>query len=290
LRVLQFNTLADGLAQHGDFLRCDARSLQWGARQPLLEAEIFRLKPDIIGLQEVNRYDDWLEAALRARGYESVFLRKEESPCLKYGFPGDGCVLAWDAARFERVALDARPYAEAGFRQGAIVATLRERAQGGRALVVATTHLKAKPEGAPARMQQARLLGERLARAASAMAVPGGARADVVVTGDFNCERSEGVIDELGEAFGGGGFTDAFVELQGDGLAFTTWKFRPAKDGGTKEKREWIDYVLYAGADLHVASTLSMPTEEQIGEGALPCDNYPSDHLSVGVELEWKVD
>ena len=51
LRVLQFNTLADGLAQHGDFLRCDARSLQWGARQPLLEAEIFRLKPDIIGLQ-----------------------------------------------------------------------------------------------------------------------------------------------------------------------------------------------------------------------------------------------
>ena len=39
------------LAQHGDFLRCDARSLQWGARQPLLEAEIFRLKPDIIGLQ-----------------------------------------------------------------------------------------------------------------------------------------------------------------------------------------------------------------------------------------------
>lgn len=286
LRVLQFNVLADGLAQNGEFLKCEPVHLEFAYRRPMLEAEIFGLQPHVIGLQEVNRYDDWLREALQARGYESHFLQKSPSPCEKFGFPADGCVLAWDAARFELVQLNASSYE--GCTQGSIVATLKERSENGRMLVAATTHLKAKPEGAPVRRAQARELGKRLA-AAVATVEGAGAKADVVLTGDFNEEGGEGVLTALNDGYGdagGGAFTNVFSDASPNG-GFSTWKYRPGKEAGSvKEKREWIDFILFRGA-MSVGSRLSMPTTAQIGDGALPSREYPSDHLAVGASLNW---
>lgn len=68
------------------------------------------------------------------------------------------------------------------------------------------------------------------------------------------------------------------------------------------EKKEVIDYIwlanaqstpphLPAGAEpllaLAVAETLLLPTEEEIGEGALPHAQFPSDHLAVAARLHW---
>ena len=84
LKVFQWNVLADGLAQHGDFVRvCGAirrfsliwffadpvrpalnahclqvpqQALEWSFRQHLVLEEILKPQADIVCLQEVNTY------------------------------------------------------------------------------------------------------------------------------------------------------------------------------------------------------------------------------------------
>ena len=84
LRVFQWNVLADGLAQHGDFIRvrgadtlliwpltdqpsdpgpdvlthfqAPQQALTWSFRQQLLLEEILKPQADIVCLQEVNKY------------------------------------------------------------------------------------------------------------------------------------------------------------------------------------------------------------------------------------------
>ena len=156
---------------------------------------------------------------------------KSPSPAQRFGAPPDGVALFWRAARLEPAAPPAAaPFARAdggpgggggggggpaggAMTQGAIVATLRDRAARGRALVVAATHLKAK-DGGPndeTRRRQALQLLERVeaAVAAAAAETPVSAAAaagdngssttqqqrqppppGVVVAGDFNALRS----------------------------------------------------------------------------------------------------
>ena len=131
LRLLQWNCLADGLAQNGDFIKaraarrcgapasrvaprltkrvvrrhqCPPAALSWAHRGPLLLAEIAAASPDVLCMQEVNRYGarpaaprqrllaprgqarrafrltargaGELEAALRDLGYEGAFVEK----------------------------------------------------------------------------------------------------------------------------------------------------------------------------------------------------------------------
>lgn len=54
--VLQWNILADGLAQNGDFVRANPCSLEWHYRLPLLLAELQEANADIICVQELNHF------------------------------------------------------------------------------------------------------------------------------------------------------------------------------------------------------------------------------------------
>lgn len=54
--ILQWNVLADGLAQFGEFTRADAQHLQWEQRAPLILQELSLADADIICLQEVNHF------------------------------------------------------------------------------------------------------------------------------------------------------------------------------------------------------------------------------------------
>ena len=287
LRVLQWNCLADGLAQRGGFARCPPGALEWGPRRVGLEAELGRAGADLIGLQEVNHFD-WLRGFLAGRGYDSTFLPKSRSPCLALGFPADGLVLAWREARFELVELRSEPYE--GFGQGSSIVSLRERGSG-RPLVFGTTHLKAKPEGAEAREQQAHQLAARLAEAAAAAGT-----GDVIVTGDFN-EGPGGQVLRVLEGGAVCGLADACRgwAANGDaaGAPFTTWKWRSAPPGGASgeggpdvEKRAWIDFVLAAGAPRPRAR-LALPRAAAVGPAGLPCPAYPSDHLALVLEFAW---
>ena len=84
LRVLSWNTLADGLAQLGRFSRCPDSALAWPARRRLVLREIERSRADIACLQEVNRPGD-LEPPLKEAGYDGAFWAKPVSPAARLG-------------------------------------------------------------------------------------------------------------------------------------------------------------------------------------------------------------
>ncbi len=110
---------------------------------------------------------DELAAALRPLGLTGYFLPKHPSPTERFGCPPDGTALFYRPSRLApapggrglRGAQYARTDGSGGaMTQGYVIGTLRDGEAGGRAVVVAGTHLKAK-EGAPndeTRRQQVR--------------------------------------------------------------------------------------------------------------------------------------
>ncbi len=179
LKVLQWNVLADGLAQNGDFvkvhipysgsamlelqchLKCTSgfvahllvnrhgsddmpvhqvtqQALCWSYRAEKLLQLILEPQPDIVCLQEVNRYGtiatnpvqrrlhilllhgtdhfrlvlvittreccppgDCLLPAMEKHGYTGAFFCKPCSPAEQYGAPCDGCALFYRSDRFD---------------------------------------------------------------------------------------------------------------------------------------------------------------------------------------------
>lgn len=56
--IMQWNCLADGLAQEGSFDNVEVQHLVWEYRMPLIVKEIRTLNPDIFCLEELNRIED----------------------------------------------------------------------------------------------------------------------------------------------------------------------------------------------------------------------------------------
>lgn len=61
---------------------------------------------------------------------------------------------------------------------------------------------------------------------------------------------------------------------------YTTWKIR--EEG---EVCHTIDYIFYSRNNFSPERVLSMPSEEQLGEGKAPSLAYPSDHFSLCCDL-----
>eukprot|EP00850_Spirogloea_muscicola_P024027 SM000426S15714 [mRNA] locus=s426:29865:33512:+ [translate_table: standard] len=80
LRVVQWNVLADGLAQDGDFVRAPPAALAWSHRAPRLLALLLHAAPDLACLQELNHFDDYFSPELARHGYAGLFLPKAPSP------------------------------------------------------------------------------------------------------------------------------------------------------------------------------------------------------------------
>lgn len=97
LRILQFNVLADGLSGScdalGNFSRVSGDVLDWNRRKEKLLFEITQYNPDVITLQEVDHYHDYLWPMLLQRGYKGFFAPKPTSKCLEMGGNADGCAM-----------------------------------------------------------------------------------------------------------------------------------------------------------------------------------------------------
>eukprot|EP00850_Spirogloea_muscicola_P019702 SM000197S05445 [mRNA] locus=s197:32558:36489:+ [translate_table: standard] len=272
LRVVQWNVLADGLAQDGDFVRAPPAALAWSHRAPRLLALLLHAAPDLACLQELNHFDDFFSPELARQGYAGLFLPKAPSPAERLGFPPDGCAVFFRTDRFD--VCDEVRWRYTGPRgqlhsQGAVLCRLQERGTG-RELVVATTNLKVMrmakislasvrlcspvyaqaKEGlaeARTRQEQAQELLQLLAERHGGRGLP------IVLCGDFNAtpdsevyglvERHPLQLESVGAACRAA--EHAVQDGQGGAAPrhtlepeFTTWKFR---SGG--EKRATIDYV-----------------------------------------------
>ena len=271
---------------HTTFIKCPKAALEWKYRGLRIIEEIARSGADILCLEEVDHFKDFFEPQLAGRGFEGIFFPKVDSPCLF--FPDnngpDGCALFYRSEKFElrekkEVVLKDIEGGES--HQVALVAKLVTKSADGslpsRSVTVAMAHLKAKTEGRELRAAQ----GKHLIEEAATFSEPG---QPIVIAGDFNATPDE----EVYQYFDSG---DHGLELQSAyrcrhyGNAeppLTSWKYR-AKG----EAKYTIDYIWYTPAALHVKGVWGLPGEEEIGEGALPCMAYPSDHLALCTDFSF---
>mmetsp|Transcript_101368 Transcript_101368/g.325767 ORF Transcript_101368/g.325767 Transcript_101368/m.325767 type:complete len:229 (+) Transcript_101368:87-773(+) len=158
IRVMHFNALADCLAKHAPLLgprrgfRCTPEALSWEGRSERIKRELLRYDCDVLGVCEVDHYDDFFAPTLEPEGYDGAYKRKR-SPAK------DGVAIFWRRRRLEE-ALRRSVFLDRHKGPGSQVALLQRLhvpgavAGQGRNLVVCSTHLRAS-KGDDIRMQQA---------------------------------------------------------------------------------------------------------------------------------------
>jgi len=234
--VIQFNTLADHLAH--SFPHCE--KLNWEHRKILLLNEIEKYDADIICLQEVDHFEDFFEPEFKKRNYSGLFKQKTNGK--------DGCALFYS----NKLTLIRSQLTELSGNQIAIFSELSTPYL---TFVVATTHLKAKPEFEELRQQQAIILLSKLK--------------------EFNVNNNDEIIcldmNSEPQSITHNVFTEQ--NYWTEKTNFTTFKIRE------KEVCRTIDYIFYTTIGWDHVSSLEIPSKEEIGANGLPNEFYPSDHL-----------
>ena len=279
-----------------NFIKAPQEALKWENRKELLLEEILRSGADIICLEEVDHFFDFFQLKLSGSGFEGIFKPKVSSPCLSVdGNSGpDGCALFYRAdafSRLEKRELLLRNKDGEETNQVAILVRLEVQKTATAAqnkdgisgnniaspppqLCVAVTHLKAKASAVDIRTAQGSHLYSEMKKICGDC--PG------VVCGDFNALSTEPVYKHFKES---SHWLESSYSTANSGRepAFTSWKFRPGK-----VSKYTIDYIWYTSQLLQVNSVLKIPSEEEIGESALPGWNYPSDHIALCTAFTFK--
>lgn len=93
IRVVQYNMLADTYALEMAFPYVKNKYLRWQYRGVNLVQELSTYEADIIALQEVDHFSDFLQPQLRQYGYEGVFYKRP-------GSKRDGCAIFYRTSMF----------------------------------------------------------------------------------------------------------------------------------------------------------------------------------------------
>ena len=324
LRFASYNVLAQSLLAGNaqNYGTCAADALRAELRLPRVLAAAVALDADVVGMQEVEDFEDVFVPTLAAHGYRGAY--KQRTGAEKT----DGCALFWrhetlelehlEAIEMRSLAEGVTPADEAQrLRKDnvALLGVFRER-RSGRRVVVGCLHVLWNPSRGLVKLRQI----QRYTRRAAALAAAAGAA--VVLLGDFNCTpRSE----LYGFLVDGALAAELSGEDGWDGQQPTWTKKSKAKGGGGGERwveeehalrgrlrseyvaargaeppatswhqgfRGTVDYVLYEAAALRPTALLPTPgwaTLESLG-GALPTAAHPSDHVPVAADLAWVAD
>jgi endonuclease/exonuclease/phosphatase family metal-dependent hydrolase len=241
----------------------------WEDRLVAIREGLRALSPDVIGLQEVLRFEGLDQAALVSEGlgYHVAWGQASEN----HGFPTGNAILSrWPIARSETIPL---PDGGSDERRSIVFAELD--APFGK-VPFFCTHLNWKFHHGHIRQLQVKALADAVARLAPLGGFP------PVLAGDFNAEPDSDEIRFMRGLTGLGGpcvyFADAFG-VAGDGSLGITFSKRNAFAGPLREPERRIDYVFVRG-----------PDDAQRGEpqAAKVCfdqpdsrGTFPSDHFGV---------
>ena len=255
-------------------------ALEWPRRSLHLYEEIVTYHPDICCFQEVDKFQDFSNL-LGPLGLVGLFQNKPDSPCLyQKGNSGpDGCAIFWKKSLFrmknyQRIVLklddgqDSNQVVLFVFLEG-----LNGSSLCGKEILIAATHLKAKPNWSEVRYQQGKYLEQELRRAA-------GDR-PVILCGDFNAEPTEKVVNVMKSSPLSLCSAYTLMDKNKEEPPYTTWKIRRNKDSTNHEVCHTIDYIFFSNKRAKCLQLLAFPTGEEMGEVKLPSLAYPSDHLSL---------
>jgi len=284
VRILQWNILAQALGTGVDnFVRCDPTALHWANRRWRIIEEIVQHSPTVICLQEVDNFDI-LSRALGSIGYQGRFLAKPDSACVyqEHNTGPDGCAIFYQDSIFSCTQVRTKVLEVWGAKTNQVVLMISlTHKQSRKDVCIATTHLKARRGDllSSIRNEQGKDVLQFLKEINTDI--------PIILTGDFNDEPCEAVYETitgnertpLVSAYKIKEDKNEEDESEDDILEYTTWKIRD-----TGEEKKVHDYIFHS-PQLKTFSTLDMPTEDQVGEDRLPSLQFPSDHLSLVVDI-----
>lgn len=261
--VVQFNALAQSLAT--DFPLCDERYLTWEHRAPRIVEAVRAAGATVACLEEVD--EEHVEPLREALGAEwSVhFHRKGE-------WHRDGtAIFRRDAPPVREVVAEHYKDEEGREETQFYLIVVYED------MVVAATHLRAKPPHEQQRVRQLQQLTAALFDVTCRFDMPD----RVVVCMDANAEPHGPAYQVMRQQY-----RDAYEDSD---LEYTTWKARRLNDvaGDGKsvvEVKHVIDYI-FLSFNAHVKRVL-MP-QRVLGKELLPSRVHPSDHVVLAVKFRW---
>lgn len=258
-----------------NYCRTPPRYLEWETRRYLLLLEILSYMPDVIILQEIDRYE-FFEAKLRDYGYKGRFKERPFSPCVD--MPGqeeakaDGCAIFYHSERFKMV--------ECVFRQllnqmqhstSTLALALKlEFVEDSQPILIVNTHLKGGPKTEQTRYEACIDLCNFVSEHAGPQ--------DILVIGADLCENpSQRGYDHLITKY-----KDAYtVALEGKHPSYTTCRLRPLG-----EESYTNDCILYSDQRLRVLQALDVPAVSALGDFKLPSRSCGSDHVSLVCDFQ----
>ncbi|KAJ3374194.1 hypothetical protein GGF31_008411 [Allomyces arbusculus] len=180
LTVCSWNVLAQCLIRRDMFPDAPKDALRWKPRAKLLMDRVSTLDPDLLCLQEADRFDELWDSELTIRGYQHLHRHKDAGR--------HGCLIAWRAAtwdlvRSHKIVFDASPLTHPTTihpKTGniAIMVELKHR-ESQTSIVVTNHHLYWVPRGSYLRLRQLYVLMDALAKF-NDQNLP------VITCGDFN--------------------------------------------------------------------------------------------------------
>ncbi|GKU95032.1 hypothetical protein SLEP1_g8446 [Rubroshorea leprosula] len=174
--VASYNILGDrNSTKHKDlYPSVPSNYMKWDYRKRVICEELIGLDPDIICLQEVDRFFD-LRNTLQKAGYAGSYKRRT-------GDNVDGCAMLWKADKFRLLERESIEYKEFGLRDNVAQLSVFEMCKAeSKRLVVGNIHVLYNPSRGDVKLGQIRFLTSR----AQILSDKWG-NLPVVLMGDFN--------------------------------------------------------------------------------------------------------
>lgn len=240
----------------------------WEERLESIRSGLRALAPDVIGLQEVLRFEGFDQAAMIGAdmGYEVAWA--EANP--NHGYPFGNAILSrWPITRSEEFEL---PHGGSDERR---VLVFAEIASPYGTIPFFCTHLNWKLHHGHVRVAQVKTIVEHVTRLCPEEGFP------PIVVGDFNAEPESDEIRYLKGLTGLGGpcvyFADAFGVAGGGSPGATFSKTNPFAEP-IREPERRIDYVFVRGPDDRQRGE---PQDARVCFDAPVAGTYASDHFGV---------
>ncbi|CAN6221709.1 unnamed protein product [Urochloa humidicola] len=172
--IMSYNILADCNARNHPDLYRDVPwdAMRWDSRRRLIIREIRHWDPDLVCLQEVDRFQD-IAAGMKTRGYEGIYQRRT-------GDTRDGCAMFWKSKRLRLLEEDSIDFSEFNLRNNVAQICVFEL-NGTHKLVLGNIHVLFNPKRGDIKLGQIRLLLEKANTLSEKWdEIP------IVLAGDFN--------------------------------------------------------------------------------------------------------
>jgi len=303
ITIVQYNVLAEVYCTASRYNYCPEWALKWDYRKWNIIHEIAEYKPDIICLQEVDKFE-FFDEELQSRGYRGAFRKRPNGMA-------DGVALFYKIERFKLLDAHSVDYNKiqtvdnSNFsgqiryqKNNVALFTLLETIVGVNEkptrFCVATTHTYWDPNFSDVKVRQSHMLLKKLEQYLKYKA---NMNTPVIITGDFNSLPTSAVYELYANGSVAGNHSDMrnYTQLKNFTHNFKLKSAYSYLKEPLTNLTPWfkgtLDYIWYSeGFDL--VSLFDMVPEDsikrEVGIVGLPTPTWPSDHAALCCTVQFK--